>query len=428
MNRQLLLVILFLSLPFVSHAQARDLDYYLEQARQNSPLVHKSTNEHEIISLDLVQVKRVLSRPEINLEGNILFAPIVSHDGNKPRFEWVSGDATNYYGYDLALTDGGQYQAGIAIMQPLLTGSAFRSYSDKAGISQEINQNNLDLTIHELEQLVGYQYILCMKAKAQAKNSLWLLDQMEDQLSVMKKLVDNSIYKQTDRMLLQIERTNYDDAYRTSQADYRSSLYDLNLICGIRDTTLVDIGEVPFRLNTDPLVQSRFIHAFILDSLNLLADQLLYEQKYIPRLYWYASAGLGATYIPGFDRLGFGTGLSFSWTIFDGRQREIERQKTAINLNSVEFERMNFITKTDIQKHKLITGIQSLEQRETLAREQLDQYSSLISAYLAELSLGSVSIMDLKNLVRDMAAKQQQLVVLEMEKYTLINSYNYWNY
>jgi hypothetical protein len=30
--------------------------------------------------------------------------------------------------------------------------------------------------------------------------------------------------------------------------------------------------------------------------------------------------------------------------------------------------------------------------------------------------------------VRDMAAKQQQLVVLEMEKYTLINSYNYWNY
>jgi hypothetical protein len=103
MNRHLVLIISFLSLSFVSHAQTRDLDFYLEQARNNSPLIHKSTNENEIISLDLMQVKRVLSRPEINLEGNILFAPIVSHDGNTPRFEWVSNGATNYNGYDMAI-------------------------------------------------------------------------------------------------------------------------------------------------------------------------------------------------------------------------------------------------------------------------------------------------------------------------------------
>ena len=37
----------------------------------------------------------------------LTFAPIISHDTNTNRFEWVSAGATNYTGYDLALTDGG---------------------------------------------------------------------------------------------------------------------------------------------------------------------------------------------------------------------------------------------------------------------------------------------------------------------------------
>jgi hypothetical protein len=89
---------------------------------------------------------------------------------------------------------------------------------------------------------------------------------------------------------------------------------------------------------------------------------------------------------------------------------------------------MNFIRKTDIQQNKIIREIQSIKDRETLVNEQLSQYDQLINAYLSELSLGEISIMDLKNLTRERAAKQQQLVELKMERFLLINSYNYWNY
>ncbi|MBN2348310.1 MAG: TolC family protein [Bacteroidales bacterium] len=426
--KMLFLYLLILFFSSVLHAQIRDLNYYLEQAKNNSPLIHQKTNDNEIISLDLKQVKSVLSKPEVSLEGNILFAPIVSHNNSSNRFEWVSNEAKNYTGYDLASTDGGQYQAGILIQQPLLNNSVFRKYSNKAGISQEINNNNITLTIHELEQLVGYQYILCLIAKTQAQNNLSLLNQIDDQSIVLKKLVEHALYKQRDLMLLQIERSNLETEYKTAQAGYKNNLYDLNLICGINDTTLVDIQKNNFELIPETPVTSKFLLSYNLDSLNLLAEQSIYEQKYRPQLFWFTNAGLNAVYLPKFNRLGFSTGLSLSWTIFDGHQRELQQQKTTIELNTLDFEKQYFIKQTDIQKQKIVNQILSLEQREALTKDQIKQYDVLISTYQAELSLGEISVMDLKNLFKDMALKKQELLMLEMERQTLINSYNYWNF
>ncbi len=425
------LLFLYLSILLYSialNAQIRDLDYYLEQAKINSPLINKSLNDNDIVSLDLKQVKSVLYKPEINMEGYVLFAPIVSHDNGSNQFEWVSKGANDYTGYDLASTDGGQYQAGISIRQPLFNASVFQAYSNKASISQEINNNTIDLTEHELEQLVSYQYILCLKAKIQTQNILLLLNQIDEQSVVMQKLVENALYKQTDLMLLQIELRNYEAYYLNSQAEYKSNLYDLNLICGINDTTMVDIKENYFEFNPSIATRSKFLTAYKLDSLSLLADQFIFQQKYKPQLSWFTSAGLNAIYLPKLDRLGFNTGITFSWTIYDGRQRNIEQQKTTVNLNTLEFEKQKFITETDIQKQKMINQIQSIEERKIVATEQINQYELLLNAYQEKLQVGEISVMDLKILFRDMSVKKQELLLLEMERQTLINSYNYWNY
>jgi len=166
------------------NAQQKDLNFYLEQAKINSPLINKSKNENKVVTLDLQQIRSILSKPEINLVSGILFAPIVSHDNNSNRFEWVSNGATNYTGYDMALTDGGQYQALVSLKQPLLAGSKYQTYSNKAGISSQINNNKIELTIHELEQVVGYQYLLCIKSKRQTDNSLLLLNELDDQVKM----------------------------------------------------------------------------------------------------------------------------------------------------------------------------------------------------------------------------------------------------
>jgi len=423
-----ILTVLILFLPGILRAQYRNLDFYLEQAKINSPLINENKNENKISELDLKQIKSILSKPEVNLESYVLFAPIVTHDNNSNRFEWVSADVNNYTGYDLAVTDGGQYQAFVSVKQPLLTGSKYRSYSNKADISRQINDNRIALTIHELEQLVSHQYILCLKSRMQIENSLSLLKEIEEQLLIMQKLVESAIYKQTDLMLLQIEYQNYKGEYKMFQTEYKNNLSDLNLICGINDTNLVDIQEINFQLKPDIITHSQFLISYKLDSLNIMAEQTINELKYKPQLDLYANAGLNSVYQPSFNRLGFSTGITLSLNIFDGNQRKIQREKSSINIQTLDFEKKNFVTQNDIYKNKILSQINSLNQRVDIVEEQINQYDKLLNVYSKELSQGEVSVMDFKNLLKDIAAKKQENLLLKMEKQALINSYNYWNY
>lgn len=410
------------------HAQLLDLNFFIEQATINSPLINKNNNDNKNIELDLKQIKAILSKPEINVEAGVLFAPIISRDGNSSRFEWVSEGAGNYSGYDLAVTDGGQYQAVVALKQPLLAASKQQRYTKQADISRQINENDIALSKHELEQIVSQQYILCIKSKKQSENMSELKNELNTQLLIMQKLVEEGVYKQTDLMLLQIEYQNYNFLYESFLAEYKTNRYDLNLICGISDTNLTDIKDINLELKPDSKSSSQFLKSFKLDSLNIMAEQAIFELKYKPQLNLFANTGLNAVYLPALDRFGFSTGITLSWNIFDGDQREFQKQKSKINLQTNEFNKKYLATQNNINKNKIINQIQSIDKRMIIIEEQLDQYDKLYKVYSRELSQGLLSIMDLKNLIQDIALKKQEKLLLVMEKQTSINSYNYWNY
>jgi len=262
----------------------------------------------------------------------------------------------------------------------------------------------------------------------QAENSFSLNNDLDEQLNLMKKLVENAIYKQTDLMILQIEAQNYMAEYKMYQAEYLSNLYDLNLICGISDTNKVVLQELNLTIIPGYSGRSNFLTSYKLDSLDIIADQAISELKYKPQLDLYADAGQNAAYLPSVNRFGISAGIAFTWNIFDGHQREIQREKSAINLQTLEFEKKNFLTRNDISKNKTLNQIDAINQRIMLYEQQVDQYSNLYDAYSKELSLGEVSVMDLKNLIRDIASKKQEILQLKMEKQLLINSYNYLNY
>jgi len=402
-----LIISILTLLSIISGAQQPNLNYFLELAKTNSPLINRSKNESIIADLDLKQVKSILSKPEINIESAVLFAPIISHDNNSNSFQFVSEGADKYTGYDLAATDGGQYQAVVSIRQSLFTGSKYQAYSDLTDISRRINENNITLTIHETDQLVTYQYLLCMKSKLEVENNSLILKELNEQLLIIKKLVESGIYKHTDLMLLQIEYKNYEVEHNTLLADYRNNFYDLNLLCGINDTTVMDIQDIDLELKSDNISGSQFLASYMLDSLNILSN---------------------AVYLPSFNRIGFSTGITFKMNLFDGKQKEIMRNRAALNLNSIGFEKNNFITKNDINKNKTISNIKSIDKRLKIIEGQSAEYKTLFDVYTRELSQGEVSALDYKYLLKDIAAKMHERLLLQMEKLFLINSYNYWNF
>ena len=409
-------------------AQERDLDYYIGQAKMNSPLINKALNDNKIVTFDLQQINRILTNPEINLISGVTLAPIISHDNGTSRFQLASEGATDYVGHDLALTDGGQYQALVSVRQPLLSGSKYKAYRNKADISQRINNNIVSLTVHELEQVIGYQYVMCLQAKQQALMSLALMNELNEQVLIMQTLVENAVYKQTDLIILQIEAMNYEAQYRTNMADYRTSLYDLNQVCGISDTTVVELADLHLTLTSESTGRSNFLTSYHLDSLSIMVDLTISELKYKPQLDLFADAGLNASYLPYLKRTGLSTGFTFTWNIFDGNQRKIQREKSAIDLQTLEFEKQSFMTVNEINRKKILDQINALDQRIILNEKQAGQYDRLYEVYSRELKAGEVSIMEFKNLVKDMAAKKQEILQQRLERQLLINSYNYLNY
>jgi outer membrane protein TolC len=267
-----------------------------------------------------------------------------------------------------------------------------------------------------------------MKAKMQIDNNDSTLKQLNDQLILMQKLVEHAIYKQTDLMLLQIEYQNIVLENKTLQNDFQNNLYDLKLLCGINDQKINDIQPLELKMKLGTIEYSSFLNSYKLDSLNIVAELAVNELKYKPQLNLFANAGLNAVYIPSFNRLGFSAGVTFRWNIFDGGQRQIEVNKSKVNLHSLQFEKDQFKTQLEINRDKIQNQLNSLSEQTTSINNQLNQYDKLYDVYQKELSQGQISIMDFKNLLKDITAKKQEMTLKKMEKQVLINSYNYWNY
>lgn len=420
-------IILLFSL--IATAQEQDVHYYIEKAKENSPLIFKSQNKNKLIDLDMQRVKSLLSKPIVNFEANLLFAPIITHDNGKNNFQFVSdGLSKDYTGYDLSYADGGQYQAFISVKQALFLGNTYKIYSQKANLDKQINENAISLTKHELEMLVSHQYILCLKSKQQVNLIQDLLKKLETQLQQMQKLVENAIYKQSDLMLMQIEKSNYQINYQKSKSNYIDNLSALNLLCGINDTSILEIQNIDLKINKDTIKQSLFISKYELDSANVLSRQLLMEQKYKPQVNLFANVGLNAIYLPNINRLGFAVGLNLSWNIFDGNQKKIQQEKSNVQLQSLSFEKQYFINQNKNNKQRYLQQIKLIDERINIVENQLLKYDKLMEMYNLQFFQGEVSIMDFRNLIKEIYTKKQEKLSLHLQKQSLINSYNYWNF
>jgi len=409
-------------------AQQHNLDFYLEQARVNSPLIHENKNEKRVIQLDMEQLKSIYSKPEVTADASVLFAPIIARDNGASQFRLASKDAQRYTGYDLATTDGGQYVAGVTVTQGLFNGKKLETHAEKADIQNQISDNNIELTVHELENAVKHQYLLCLKSKKQATSNQDLIREVEDEIATMKPLVENAIYKQSDLKLLQITLQNYQQLYETFQADYRDNIYNLNLLCGVNEGADTEIEPVEFQLSPVVTSGSRFLTSFYLDSLSIVADRKISELKYQPQVNLFANAGMNAAYVPSVNRLGFSTGAIFSLTLFDGHQRKLEFEKSQIHLETLQFKMQNRKKEINIQRKFTLDKLASLDKRISLAAQQLEQYNELLKMYKSELSQANISVMDYKYLLKDISTKKQEKLLLEMEKQMVINAWNYWNY
>ena len=421
------ILFLFCFLHIYVNAQT-DLSYYINQAKENSPLIKDNKNQNEASKAELERLKALYTKPQITFNAGVAVSPIINRDNGKTEFQISPNDATNYTGYDIAASNGGIYQGMVNVNQPLFNAGKLKMASEQVLVTSQINLNTIKVSEHDIEKIVGDQYILCLQDLKQTDYIKQLTQIIDDQKVVVNKLVENGLLKQSDLLLVSIEQQTQQNTLAMYKSIYRRDLMDLNILCGINDTSLITINNLDLTISSS-VSQSNFTEKFRLDSLNLLASQKNFELKYKPQLSAYANTGLNGVYVPTLpNRFGLSGGLNFSIYIFDGKQKSLNKKKTDILIKSTQSYKSNFITQNTIRKYKILTEIASHNDRMTISTNQLKDYKQLLEYYKKEVNTGQQSVVAYITTIKNLAALQRDYVLMQSNKQLLINTYNYWNW
>lgn len=406
----------------------QDLNFYIERAKVNSPLIQDNKNQREAARLEADRLRAFYTKAQVSITGAYLFAPIIARQNGQSKLDLNPSSADNYTGYDLAASNGGVYQGLLNINQPLFNGGRYKTSAEQTLIGGLINENTVQLTAHDLERFVTDQYILCLQDYKQTEYLSNLIKIITDQKNAISKLVENGIAKQSDLSLLAIEQKLQLTALNAFKATYRRDLMDLRVLCGISDTTYQVLPAIDLQPTADVAI-SRFTERYRLDSLNLLAAQKVFELKYKPLVGAYANTGLNAVYAPTIaDRFGLSAGINFSMNITDGKQKKIMQEKTTVLMRSTTMYKNFFYNQNAVRKNRILTELKSLDERINLTDDQLKEYQKLLEFYKQELNRGQISVINYITVLKSMAVAQRDLVLLQTNRELLVNLYNYWNW
>jgi len=429
MQRPLFLFFAFIGLHLGANAQ-HSLQDYIYKAKENSPLLFDNKQQIQVNQLETERLKAVYTKPQISLSASYLFAPILSQDNGKTQFNANAYSADKYVGYDLAASNGGTYQGLINYNQPLFNASLLKAYSNQSLIQKQRNENAIKLTEHDIEKLITDQYLLCLLDKNQMLFADSMLKLIKEQISIVETLVNNSILKQSDLSLLNIEYQNNFGMYSTFKATYMRDLMDLNVLCGLEDTSYLLLDDINLELSQLSVnLTSNYLEKFKIDSLNILSTQLVFETKYKPQLNLYSNAGLNAVYAPTIaNRFGMSAGLNFTWNLFDGNQKSIVQEKTDLQLQSIAFSKNYFTNQNSLRKTKILGELNSYDERKIIAESQLKEYDHLLLLYRKEIVQGQLSVLSYITTLKNMTTVKRDYFLLETNRQLLINAYNYWNW
>ena len=411
-------------------ANGKPLRYYMEAAKANSPLIKECQNQTLMQQAELERLKAMYTHSHLEATGDYLFVPIISKDEGKTAFKWNAQDGTDYYGYDLGESSG-HFHAGVIWTQPLLGKNSYRVAQEQTKVNSSIANNRIRMEVHQLERTVTEHYLLCLLDKAQMDFADSISALIESQVGIVRKMVQNGFSKQSDLRLLAIEQESSEELRIASRQSYHTHLMDLNLLCGISDTTdvLLPYVKMEIRISPSDNQSSLFTEQFRLDSLNTAASLHSFNLQYNPRLDLFINGGLQAGMFKDMYRhFGWSAGLTFSWTIFDGRQRRNKERQAEWQWNTIRTYRDNAELQRQMKMKQCLAELSKYEERQKALEKQLSEYENVLSDYGKEIKAGQVSVLDYLTVLRSKVQMEKDLLLLRTNRQLVIAAYNYYNW
>jgi len=391
-------------------AQNHSLDYYLTQAKDNSPLLKDYQNQQASVRVDSQLLLSTL-RPQVNGISNNLYAPVISG-----------------YGYDNAITNGAQLSAQVQVSKTFVSRNNLTNQLQAFSLDGRSIGNTAVIAGKDLKKTVTAQYISAYGNMVTMNFNAEILALLQKEDTLLKALTRNNIYKQADYLTFYVTLQQQRLLLRQSEIQFKNDYATLNYLCGIVDTATQSLADPSLRLATLPdAYTSSFYRQFTIDSLKFLNQRSAINYTYKPKISAFADAGYLSSLSYQIEKnFGASVGLTLNIPIYDGRQRQLKYKKLDIAERTRTGYRDFFLRQYAQQIAQLTQQLRSIESLLEEINSQIKYSNTLISVNEKLLETGNIRITDFIIAINTYLNAKNLLTQNYISRMQIINQINYW--
>ena len=388
---------------------AQSLDSYISSGLKNSPLLYDFNNQKLSARFDSLLVMAA-------------YKPQISQLTQATYFPGGSG-----YGYDEAITNGGNYTAVMNVTKSLFNKKMINGQLQSLDLINQTLRINERITTIDLRKSITTQYLTAYTDFTQNQFNQSVLALLSNELKTIRALVDKGVYQITDLMNLQVMITAEKIAISQSSIQLANDIALLNFICGITDHSEVQL------INPEISVQNVFnpessplLAQFRIDSLKNINNRQMIDFNYRPHVNIFADAGFNAIApenVP--HNIGGSVGVNLAIPIYDGKQRKLQYNKLSLAENTRIYYRRFYSSQYKLQYDQLTNQLKLTENLIIEIKNQLSEQDRLIELYHIELDKGLVRFLDFTTVFNNYTSTKITYLVAELNRMQIINQLNY---
>lgn len=404
-----LLIIIFIS--NFCYGQNHTLDFFIQRAKENSPLIKEYNNQILSFRLDSLMIRASL-KTQVNFISSNSYAPVIKG-----------------YGYDAAITNGANISALVQANRNFATTNNLAAQLAAIRLQAVSLSDTITISEQDLRRAVTDQYITAYADLITVDFNREIYDLLQKQEQILKKLTQASIYKQVDYLAFYTTLQQQQFVYLQCQIQYNTDYLTLNYLAGMVDTTIERIQ--PPALNDT--MQFDFYHfvfynRYTTDSLRLAAEKTLINYEYKPRVGAYTDAGYISS-LPAnpYKNFGFSFGVSLTVPIYNAHQKKYRLSQVDLRERTRLANKEFFINQYKLQIAQLNQQLHAGDLLVKSINEQIKYVKTLISANARLLETGDIRISDYVLAITNYINARNILNQNNINRLRIVNQINYWN-
>jgi outer membrane protein TolC len=409
MHKRFFLLCLLSGLTLAGYNQTRNLDFYLKEAIQNSPLLNDYNNQIKSAVSDSLII-RAAKKPFVDAKSQLLYSP-----------------AYHNFGYDEIVTDQGNYTAVVGITQSIFNKKELNNKYSAIDIQKQSLNNFSRISVTELNKTITDQYITSYSGLTDFLFNRNFLELLKKENEIVKQFVKNGIAKQTDYLSLLVEIQSQEILISQLKNQYRNDLMLLNQICGLKDSTWYELVDPAVEIKGTPdIKKSPAYIQYKIDSIRLENEKMAIDIKYKPKVNWFADAGfLTSNPWNFYKHFGYSAGLSLNVPLYDGKQRGIEKQKIEFSENTRQVYKSTYYKQYFQQMQQFELELKAMNEMSIQVENQLKTSEQLVNTLKDQLEAGIVQMTEYINAIKNFKTTSRNINLIHIHKLQVINEMNF---